>query len=345
MLKKIFLTMLLLVTFIFGGCVTQGKVEDETHVEAAQDSEGNLKISMLNIGQGDSLLIQTGKQTILVDTARFKNHGLLVRELEKLSVTKIDKLILTHSHADHIGGARMLINPTQEQLTKYPYLEKISVAKVYDNGVVYTSPSYKSLMETVNEKKIERKSLKAGDTLDFGGGVKFKVLFPTKDFVEYVNSKPLDKNDKEHNINNGSLVAKLTYKNFSMMFTGDCEKESEAKILESYDTKDLKCDVLKAGHHGLMTSSTKKFVSAINPSCVLISASNAEKDDVAMGAPRLKVLENYLAAGVEKKNIFCTRFNGTITITSDGKNFSVAPEEKEDWVDKWMEHKRKTQQK
>ena len=238
----------------------------------------------------------------------------------------------------------MLISPNKEQLATYPYLEKISVAEVYDNGVVSAAKVYINYLKAVKAKKIKHQSLKAGDVLDFGDGVKFKVLSPTSEFVDYVNNNKIEKSDREHNVNNGSLVGKLTYKNFSMMFTGDCEKESEAKIVANYDAKDLKCDVLKSGHHGLTTSSTKKFIAAVNPSCVLISSANTEINNVAVGFPRLKVLENYLAAGIEQKNIFCTRFNGTITITSDGKNFSVAPEEKEDWVDKWMEHKRKNQQ-
>ncbi|MBO4779965.1 MAG: hypothetical protein J5497_04940, partial [Selenomonadaceae bacterium] len=74
------------------------------------------------------------------------------------------------------------------------------------------------------------------------------------------------------------------------------------------------------------------------PSCVLISTGNGMKDGVLVGSPRMKVLKTYLAAGVDKNNIFCTRFNGTFTLTSDGNNFSVEPERKEDWVDKWIEH-------
>ena len=336
MLKRIFLTVLAATILIFSGCAMQS--------EAAK-VDGDLKISMLNIGHGDAILVRTGKQTILIDSANVTKHAELVRELEKLFVTKIDKLILTHPHIDHIGGAKMLMNPSKKELKDFPYLKKISVAKIYDNGIAYTSKTYQRYMETARNKKIPREALKAGDSLDFGNGVKFKVISPPAEFVDFINAGNYDKKDRANRMNNTSIVGKLTYKNFSMMFTGDCEKESEAKILANNKEKDLKCDVLKSGHHGINTSSRKEFVAAVNPSCVLISAGHSEKNGVVAGFPQLKVLQKYLAAGVETKNIYCTRFNGTITLTSDGQNFSIESETKEDWVNKWMAHLKEIQKK
>ena len=342
-MKKIFLTVLMLATLILGGCGGQAKDEpkDEPRAEvkdeasSAQDVKGDLKISMLNVGQGDAILVQTGKQTVLIDTSDTDERELLVKELEKLSVTKIDKLILTHPHADHIGNAKVLINPSKKELTANPYLEKISVAEVYDNGIASTSPLYKSYMKAIDAKGIAHQSLKVGDTLDFGNSVKFNVLYPTPELVSAVNG------GQKSDPNNESVVGKLTYKKFSMMFTGDAEKEVEAALLANNKTKDLKCDVLKSGHHGSYTASTKDFVAAVNPSYVLISCGPDEERRNTYGHPHIEPLENYLAQGIDAKNIFCTRWNGTITITSDGKSFSVQPESKEDWVDKWVKKKKK----
>ena len=346
-MKKIFMAVLLLAAFVLSGCggqakeepaekpQTEAKEETQAATKPASDVKGDLKISMLNVGQGDAILIQTGKQTILVDTSDTDERDLLVKELEKFSVTKIDKLILTHPHADHIGSAKALINPSKKELSANPYLEKISVAEVYDNGIASTSPLYKSYMKAVNTKKIVHKSLKVGDELDFGNSVKFNVLFPTSELVKAVNG------GQKSDPNNESVVGKLTYKNFSMMFTGDAEKEVEAQILANNKTKDLKCDVLKSGHHGSYTSSTKDFVAAVNPSVVLISCGPDEERRNTYGHPHLEPLENYLAQGINQKNIFCTRWNGTITVTSDGKNFSVKAADNEDWVDKWITKKKK----
>ena len=345
-MKKILTAILLLATMIFSGCGSQAKEEpkektqtetkDDTQAESAQDVKGELKISVLDVGQGDAILIQTGKQTVLVDTSDTDERDLLVRELEKFSVTKIDKLILTHPHADHIGSAKALINPSKKELSANPYLEKISVAEVYDNGIASTSPLYKSYMKAADAKKISHHSLKAGDTLDFGNSVKFNVLYPTSELVAAVND-----GGQKSDPNNESVVGKLTYKKFSMMFTGDAEKEAENEILSKNKAKDLKCDVLKSGHHGSYTASTKKFVAAVNPSYVLISCGPEEERRNTYGHPHLEPLENYLAQGVDEKNILCTRWNGTITVTSDGKNFSVKAEDNEDWVDKWMTKKKK----
>ena len=337
MLKKIFMAVFVTAIFILSGCAIQ--------TEAAQNVNGDLKISMLNIGHGDAILIRTGKQTILIDSANVTHHADLVRELEKLSVTKIDKLILTHPHIDHIGGAKILMAPTQKELAAYPYLKKISVAQIYDNGIAYGSKTYNGYMKAAQDKKIPRQSLKTGDSLDFGNGVKFKVISPPAEFVDLINSGNYDKNAAENNLNNTSIVGKLTYKNFSMMFTGDCERGTEAKILANNKVKALKCDVLKSGHHGINSSSTKEFLAAISPSYVFISSEYSENNGVADGFPDSRVLQRYLAAGVDKKNIFCTRFNGTITLTSDGKNFSVTAENKEDWLDKWITHLKAATQK
>ena len=346
-MKKIFLMMFLLTTFIFSGCNTQAA--------GNQSTNGDLKISMLNIGEGDAILIQTKEQTILIDTARKNGHEVFVKELEKFSVTKIDKLILTHPHGDHIGGAGMLIKPSQRQLEAYPYLKNISVVETYDNDVPYPSAPYKNYIKALQETGIPRHTLKVGDTLDFGGGVKFKVLFPTIEFIAEVNEKRAEKAqededdsegkknkiDSNYNINNSSIVGKLTYKNFSMMFTGDCEKQSEAKILASHNAKDLKCDVLKAGHHGIRSSSTEEFVAAVNPSAVVISAGNNVEKNSAKGAPHHRPLETYMAHGVVEENILCTQWNGSITITSDGKTFSVQPEIKKAWIKSWIAKKHK----
>ena len=336
----------LVATFVFGGCNTQAA--------GNQYKDDDLKISMLNIGHGDSILIRTKKQTILIDTANSSEHARLAAELEKFSVTKIDKLILTHPHVDHIGGAMMLIKPNKKQLEAYPYLTKISVGEVYDNGVPYTSGAYKNYMKAVKELGIPYQSLKVGDTLDFGGGVKFKVLFPTAEYVaeknkrmaeNYDEAKATDKNgkrDRTYVMNNSSIVGKLTYKDFSMMFTGDCEKESEAKILAANDAKTLKCDILKSGHHGRNTSSTKEFVAAVNPSYVLISSGDNDASNGYKGSPHRKVLEIYLKQGIDAKNIFCTQWNGSITVTSDGKTFSVQPEIKTDWLESLIAKKKES---
>jgi len=351
-MKKIFLTVFMLATLILSGCggqaksdtssdsqaktETQPKTKTQAEATPAKTVKGDLKISVLNVGQGDAILIQTGKQNVLIDTSDSDERELLVGELEKLSVTKIDKLILTHPHADHIANAKVLINPSSKELKANPYLEKISVGEVYDNGIASAASFYKSYTKAAADKGIKCTALKAGDTLDFGNSVKFKVLYPLTEVVDAVNGGK-EKSDP----NNESIVGRLTYKKFSMMLTGDAERKVESEIWADNDAKDLKCDILKAGHHGSKTSSTDNFVKTVAPSYVLISCGPEEERRNTYGHPHLEALKNYLAEGVDKNNIYCTRWNGTITVVSDGKDFSVTPERKEDWLDKWMAQKKK----
>ena len=341
-MKKFFSLFFLFAIFLLSGCGGNSSAEtssEEKNFEskANEEVEGELKIKMLNVGQGDAILVQTKTQTILIDTSDVDERDLLIGELEKANVTKIDKIILTHPHADHIGGAKMLISPDKKELSAYPYLEKIAVEAVYDNGIVSTSPIYRSYMKAIESKQIKHESLTdEHKPLNFGGGVKFEVLYPTKKLVDSVNN-----GEEKSDANNESVVGRLTYKNFSMMFTGDAEKIAEQEILKKHKPKDLKSTILKSGHHGSYTASSKDFVKAVSPECVLISCGPEEKKRNTYGHPHLEPLEIYLENGIDDDDIFCTRWNGTITVITNGEKFSVKPEIEEDWIESWIKTKKK----
>ena len=127
----------------------------------AAAADGKLLIRMLNVGQGDAILIQTAEQTVLIDTSDLDEQDKLRAELKKAGVRKIDKLILTHPHADHIGGVEGVILPEYE------------VGTVYDDGMPSNSKVYIRYMKLLKQKGIPRQALTAGDVLDFGAGVTF----------------------------------------------------------------------------------------------------------------------------------------------------------------------------
>jgi len=344
-LKKIFLPIFLLLIFFVTGCGTQATENNsdtekvsvaennseknstaEAKTSATKNVKGDLKITMLNVGQGDAFLIQTKTQNILIDTSDQDERSKLVSELEKAQVSTFDKIILTHPHADHIGGMDKI-------------LKDYTVKEVYDNGIASTSKLYQNYVKTFGAKKIQH--LKAGDTLDFGDGVKFEVLYPTAELVKEVNG------GKKSDPNNESIVGRLVYKNFSVMFTGDAEKEVESNVWADNDAKKLKSTILKSGHHGSYTASTENFLSVVKPEVVLISAGEPtdKRGGNTYGHPHVEPLENYLSAGIDSKNIFWTWKNGTVVIVSDGKNFSVTPEVEEDWVEEWITEKKKKSKK
>ena len=338
-MKKIFLLPLLMMMILFvSGCgggnnsdKDSAKVETktestETKSDNAKDFKSSLKITMLNVGQGDALLVQTSKQNILIDTSDVDERSKLVSELDKAGVTTFDKVILTHPHADHIGGIEKLLKD-----------KKFTVKEVLDNGIASTSKLYLNYMKAVKDGGIKHGTLKAGDTVDFGGGVKFEVLFPTQNLADAVND-----GKQKTDPNNESIVGRLVYKDFSMMFTGDAELKVESEIwADNKDTK-LKSTILKAGHHGSHTSSSENFVRVVKPEYVLISAGEPtdKRGGNTYGHPHVEPLKIYLNEGIPAENILWTWKNGTVVIETDGKNFSVTPESKEDWVNSWLKKKK-----
>ena len=156
-----------------------------------------------------------------------------------------------------------------------------------------------------------------------GGGVKFKVLYPTPALVSNVNS-----GSQKSDPNNESIVGRLTFGDFSMLFTGDAEEPVENFLCDTFNTK-LKSTILKAGHHGSRTSSTENFVHLVAPDYVFISAGK----DNRFGHPHKAALHNYRAFFVLPENIFCSAFNGNVRVETDGKNLIVLPDVAKDWVE------------
>ena len=254
-----------------------------------------LTVKVLDVGQGDALLVRTPEQVILIDTGDTPTKERLVGYIKKEGITVIDKLIITHPHADHIGGVQAVF-------------DNFTVKQVYDSGQTTTSNMYKQYLVSVQKKKIPFALLEAGTQLDVGGGVLFKVLSPEKPFIKGTDS----------DLNNNSIVLKLIYGNFSMLFTGDAEKEAEQRMGKSF-AAELKSTVLKAGHHGSSTSSSHGFLKAAEPETVVISlGANNEYHH-----PHPSVLKRYSQL---KLKVFRTDTDGTVTVSSDGKTYSVTKE-------------------
>lgn len=259
-----------------------------------------IKITMLNVGQGDSFLIETENHKVLVDTSDIDEREKLVSELDKAGVTILSELILTHPHADHIANAAFVI-------------DKYAVNKVYDNGVVSTSKYFKNYLAQVQLEGIERSVLKRGDTLTFDDAT-IEVYHPA---------------DKKYSVNNGSIIFRLGYGDFAMLFTGDAELQALADILEF----NIKSDILKASHHGAKNATLLNFVQKVNPAYVLISAGEpGVKGGNVYGHPHQNAIATFLYAGVKRENILWSWKNGTVIVESDGVSYTVKAEKKLDWV-------------
>lgn len=269
---------------LIGGCSFFEPTSAPTSIE-----EG-VTVTMLDVGQGDAVLIRTKEKTVLIDTGDIDERDRFVRELKKQGIDKIDILMITHPHADHIGGFA-------EAAKRY------DIGQVYDCGKTTTTAVYRDYLKTIQKKKIPFTVVKQGDVLDFGGDVRFEVVGPPRLTGE------------DDDLNNASIVGRLVYGDFSMMFTGDAEKASEKAIVKKYG-KRLSSTVLKAPHHASKTSSSAAFLKAVDPSAVLISVGYGND----YGHPHQQVIKRYTDRGFD---IYRTDRDGTLTVISDGKSYSV----------------------
>lgn len=271
----------------------------------AGSQSGELRIRVLDVGQGDAILLQDGKRNVMIDVGDNRRHQetgtggqqALLAQLAQAGVQRIDTVILTHPHNDHIGNILKVRG-------------QFSVRRIYDNGWVNERNQLSQrLYAELRAGKYHGKALKAGDVVKLGKDYYLEVLAPG-DFLQ-----PSLLRD---NLNNTSLVLMLHYGSFKMLLTGDAEKEVEAVFAQRYGDK-LQADVLKVGHHGSMTSSIWRFASEVKPKYALISCGpyaihhHPNKDTVG----RLQ----YLGA-----KVLTTHEHGMLTVTTDGKDFQVTTE-------------------
>lgn len=253
----------------------------------------NLKIHFIDVGQGDSTLIVTPqKKTILVDGGGSENYdvgkNILLPYLLDRKITTIDYVIISHFDTDHVGGILTIL----EELN----VKKVIIGKQYEN-----SDNYKKFLGIINKKHIRVKQVEKGSRINIEKNVNIEILFPEKEMIS------------ENSLNNNSLVFKLKYKTFSILFTGDIEQIAEERLVQIYGkTNILKSTVLKVAHHGAKTSSIESFLELVQPQIALIGVG---KNNL-YGHPNEKIIER-LKNIVSK--IYRTDKDGEIVIEIDRK--------------------------
>lgn len=255
---------------------------------------GDLKVYFLDVGQGDSEYIKTPSgQDILIDGGPDKS---VLDELSKVmdfGDREINLVILTHPHADHVTGL-------------VEVLSRFKVDEIWETGVEYPSSTYDAWKKEIADLQIPDKLVVSGDKQEFDK-VKILVLYPLS---------PLE-NQTINNLNNASVVNRLDFEKFSVLFTGDAEKEVADKLASQPNaSQNLHITVLKVNHHGSATGITEDFLRVVRPAVAVIEVGKDNK----FGHPAqstINLLKKYAV------RIFMTDQNGTVEISSDGEGYSV----------------------
>lgn len=253
---------------------------------------GNMTVRFLDVGQGDSILITLpGGETMLIDAGPGAVKDRVVQYLKNAGVSRIDYLIFTHPHEDHIGGAVAV-------------LEAFDVGQVWMPRTSHTTQTYEELLLALESKELKVDEAKAGKTIIEKGNMKVWCLSPAKAY---------------DNLNNWSAVLALAYDEVTFLFEGDAEKEAEEAMTLSSSVQLPDADVLKVAHHGSSSSTTQAFLELVSPEIAIISVGAGN----SYGHPAQTTLDRLAAAGAK---VFRTDKHGTITVTTDGTTLEVATE-------------------
>ncbi|MFA6257068.1 MAG: ComEC/Rec2 family competence protein [Candidatus Paceibacterota bacterium] len=249
-------------------------------------SENLLTFAVLDVGQGDALFIEapSGAQIMFDMGPARKVLAPLSRVMSPFDRT-IDALVITNPDADHIGGGMDI-------------LKNYDVNFVFESGTQNSSKTFRNLKSEIQNKKIPDILVRKGMRINLGGGAVIDILFPDQDVSSW-------------STNDGSVVARLSYGETSIMLTGDATSKTEKIILADTQASEIRSTILKVGHHGSRSSTSYPFVKAVGPVYALISSGKGN----TYGHPHQEVLKTLESARVK---ILRTDQRGTIIVKSDG---------------------------
>ena len=254
---------------------------------AEGEANAKLIVHFIDVGQGDSILLESNDEFVLIDAGERDSGETVSDYITERGADELKYVIATHPHTDHAGGLRTVLND-------------IDAENFITTETDCATNTWTKLLTTVESKKINYIDAKVGDSYTFGNA-SFTILGPLSDSYD--------------GYNNYSVVTKVTCGDISFMMAGDAEKESEYEMVASGE--DLSADVLKCGHHGSSTSTTAKFLKAVNPSYAVISCGK----DNEYGHPHKETLQKLNTLGCQ---ILRTDEMGTIIAYTDGTGLSFS---------------------
>ncbi|MBU3175356.1 MBL fold metallo-hydrolase [Clostridium estertheticum] len=260
-------------------CIT---ISYKSTIKTSLDLENNMVTHFIDVGQGDCTLIQVNNKNLLIDSGTSDSKQKLIRYLKKNNITKLDYIVATHPHEDHIGGMASVI-------------KNFEIGEFYAPKAITSTVVFTDMIHALRDKNLKIKIATPNTSLNLGPNATCFMLSPNKTTYD--------------NLNNYSCTLKISYKNSIYLFTGDIETQAEQEILAN--NYDLSADVLKVAHHGSKTSSSKEFLAKVSPKIAIISCGI----DNDYGHPNKETLDR-----LKRLNtiVYRTDLDKTIVLISDG---------------------------
>ncbi|WP_049896824.1 ComEC/Rec2 family competence protein [Natrialba chahannaoensis] len=268
---------------------------------------GELELHHIDVGQADAtLLVTPDGETILIDTGDWRPDGEEVIDyLDSQGIDRIDHLIATHAHADHIGGHAAVIEHVEENGE--------GVGAAYDSGVAHMSQTYDNYLDAIEEYDVTLFEVAEGDELPLSEAEN-ETANGTEGLTATFLNPPAG--DSGSDLHYNSVTLAVEFGEFSYLTTGDAEDDAEERLVDE-QTDHLPSTVYQAGHHGSTTSSTSPFLDVVEPDIAVISSALESQ----YGHPHDEVLESFDERGVET---YWTAAHGDIVLTTDGEDVSIS---------------------